>query len=109
MGLPFRNGDRLLEVEHVPVRIHELAEPLAPFHLLRRKRELDAGVSHPFVLRLDVIRDERDAAGPGSVSPPMKHRWTRVRGRPGPSSTQWPGFSGVPSMLGSGFGSLGPM
>src|SRR5881409_1020070 len=30
--------------------------------------------------------------GPGSVSPRMKHRWTRVRGRAGPSSTQWPGI-----------------
>src|SRR3989441_3165399 len=64
-GLPFRGGDRLLEVEHVPVRILELAEPLAPFHLLGRKRELDAGAPHPFVFRLDVIRDECDARGPG--------------------------------------------
>src|SRR5437870_1585792 len=47
--------------------------------------------------------------GPGSVSPRMKHRWTRVRGRAGPSSTQWPGFSGVPWTDGSGFDSLGPM
>src|SRR5881628_3929406 len=47
--------------------------------------------------------------GPGSVSPRMKHRWTRVRGRAGPSSTQWPGFSGVPWIDGSGFDSLGPM
>src|SRR2546427_1434936 len=47
--------------------------------------------------------------GPGSVSPRMKHRWTRVRGRAGPSSTQWPGFSAVPWTEGSGFDSLGPM
>src|SRR2546425_5463022 len=47
--------------------------------------------------------------GPGSVSPRMKHRWTRERGRAGPSSTQWPGFSGVPWTDGSGFDSLGPM
>src|SRR5436309_4317636 len=47
--------------------------------------------------------------GPGSVSPRMKHRWTRVRGRAGPSSTQWPGFSAVPWTEGSGFESLGPM
>src|SRR5256885_1223752 len=47
--------------------------------------------------------------GPGSVSPRMKHRWPRVRGRAGPSSTQWPGFSGVPWTEGSGFDSLGPM
>src|SRR5437867_7820182 len=47
--------------------------------------------------------------GPGSVSPRMKHRWTRVRGRAGPSSTQWPGFSTVPWTEGSGFGSFGPM
>src|SRR2546422_11543784 len=64
-GLPFRGGDRLLEGEHVPVRILELAEPLAPFHLLGRKRELDAGAPHPFVFRLDVIRDEPDAREPG--------------------------------------------
>src|SRR3989454_402109 len=47
--------------------------------------------------------------GRGSVPPRMKHRWTRVRGRAGPSSTQWPGFSAVPSTEGSGFDSLGPM
>src|SRR5712691_10254776 len=47
--------------------------------------------------------------GPGSVSPRMKHRWTRVRGRAGPSSTQWPGFSAFPWTEGSGFDSLGPM
>src|SRR2546430_2647709 len=47
--------------------------------------------------------------GPGSVSPRMKHRWPRVRGRAGPSSTQWPGFSAVPWTEGSGFESLGPM
>src|SRR3989449_1566418 len=47
--------------------------------------------------------------GRGSVSPRMKHRWPRVRGRAGPSSTQWPGFSAVPWTEGSGFDSLGPM
>src|SRR3989442_8853103 len=45
----------------------------------------------------------------GSVPPGMKHGWTGVRGRAGPSSTQWPGFSGVPWTDGSGFDSLGPM
>src|SRR5437667_40537 len=53
---------------------------------------------------MNVIPD-----GPGSVSPRMKHRWTRVRGRAGPSSTQWPGFSAVPWTVGSGFESLGPI
>src|SRR3989454_1611400 len=47
--------------------------------------------------------------GRGSVPPRMNHRWTGVRGRAGPSSTQWPGFSAVPSTEGSGFDSLGPM
>src|SRR3989454_1934221 len=47
--------------------------------------------------------------GRGSARPRMKHRWTRVRGRAGPSSTQWPGFSAVPRTEGSGFESLGPM
>src|SRR3989442_1697212 len=47
--------------------------------------------------------------GPGSVSPRMKHRWTRVRTGAGRSSTQWPGFSAVPWTEGSGFDSLGPM
>src|SRR2546425_661181 len=47
--------------------------------------------------------------GPGSVSPRMKQRWTRVRGRAGPSSTQWPGSSAVPWTVGSGFDTLGPM
>src|SRR6267143_5863292 len=47
--------------------------------------------------------------GPGSVPPPISHRWTRVRGRRGPSSIQWPGLSGVPSTLASGIDSIGPM
>src|SRR5712692_7565053 len=95
-GPPFGGGDRLLQVEHVPVRIRELTEPLAPFHFLRRKREFDAGASHPFVLRLDVIRDERDARGPGlgfaahetevdagaRATRSQFHPMTRVLGRP---------------------------
>src|SRR3989442_9060595 len=47
--------------------------------------------------------------GRGSVSPRIKHRGGRVGERAGPSSTQWPGFSGVPWTDGSGFDSLGPM
>src|SRR2546427_7606227 len=47
--------------------------------------------------------------GPGSVPPRRKRGGPGVRGRAGPSSTQWPGFSGVPWTDGSGFDSLGPM
>src|SRR2546422_8402532 len=47
--------------------------------------------------------------GPVSAPPRVKHGWPRVRGRAGPSSTQWPGFSAVPWTEGSGFDSLGPM
>src|SRR3989441_6117697 len=44
-----------------------------------------------------------------SASPRMTQGGPGVRGRAGPSSTQWPGFSGVPWTDGSGFDSLGPM
>src|SRR3989449_6138043 len=47
--------------------------------------------------------------GPVAVPPRMKPGWPRVRGRAGPSSTQWPGVSGGPWTEGSGFDSLGPM
>jgi len=51
----------LFQVEHVPVGIDELGEPLAPLHLLGRHRELDAGAPESLVVFLDVVRDERDA------------------------------------------------
>src|SRR2546426_4834255 len=47
--------------------------------------------------------------GPGWVPRGIKQRGTGWRGRAGPSSTQWPGFSGVPWTDGSRFDSLGPM
>src|SRR2546428_4876207 len=47
--------------------------------------------------------------GRGSVSPRRSHGGPGGRGGAGPSSTQWPGFSGVPWTDGSGFDSLGPM
>src|SRR2546422_9237573 len=47
--------------------------------------------------------------GPGPAPRRMKPRWPGGRGGAGPSSTQWPGFSGVPWTDGSGFDSLGPM
>jgi hypothetical protein len=50
----------LLEVEHVPIRVRKLAEPLTPLHLLGRQRELDALLSEPLVVREDVVREERD-------------------------------------------------
>src|SRR5256885_3922259 len=62
-GLPLACGNRLLQVEHVPVGIDELGEPLAPLHLLGRHRELDAGAAESLVVSLNVVRDERDAGG----------------------------------------------
>src|SRR5437879_5539043 len=62
-GLPIACGNRLLQVEHVPVGIDELGEPLAPLHLLGRHRELDAGAAESLVVFLNVVRDERDAGG----------------------------------------------
>jgi len=50
----------LLEIEHISVRVGELAEPLAPFHLLGRQGELDAHLLHALVVRKDVVREERD-------------------------------------------------
>src|SRR2546422_6242653 len=64
-GLPLGGGDRLLQIGHVPVQVRELAEPLAPLHLLRRERELHALAPHAFVVPPDVVRDERDPRGPG--------------------------------------------
>src|SRR3989454_1563978 len=43
------------------------------------------------------------------VPPRMSHGGAGGGGGAGPSSTQWPGFSGVPWTDGSGFDSLGPM
>src|SRR5438046_8628453 len=67
LSLPIPGRNRLLEIEHISVRIGELAEPLAPFHLLGRHGKLDAHLLHPLVVRKDVVREERD---PG---------WTRFR------------------------------
>src|SRR5436305_11491046 len=67
LALPIPGRNRLLEIEHIAVRIGELAEPLAPFHLLGRHGKLDAHLLHPLVVRKDVVREERN---PG---------WTRFR------------------------------
>src|SRR2546428_4008596 len=64
-GLPCGRGEGLLQIGRVPVQVRELAEPLAPLHLLRRERELYASAPHAFVVPLDVVRDERDPRGPG--------------------------------------------
>src|SRR5881296_23956 len=64
-GLPLGGGDGLLQIEHVPVQVRELTEPFAPLHLFGRERELHALAPHAFVVRLDVVRDERDPRGPG--------------------------------------------
>jgi len=50
----------LLEIEHVSIRVGELAQPLAPFHLLGRHGEFDAQFLHPLVVREDVVSEERD-------------------------------------------------
>src|SRR2546421_1371700 len=60
LALPIRGGKRLLEVEHISVWVGDLAEPLAPFHLLGRQGKLDAHLLHPLVVRKDVIRQKRD-------------------------------------------------
>src|SRR5438046_1589905 len=67
LSLPIPGRNRLLEIEHISVRIGELAEPLAPFHLFGRHGKLDAHLLHPLVVRKDVVLEERD---PG---------WTRFR------------------------------
>src|SRR5439155_12308735 len=61
LSLPIPGRNRLLGSEHIPVWFGELAEPLAPFHLLGRKGKLDAHLLHPFVVRKDVVREERDS------------------------------------------------
>src|SRR5207302_9501654 len=60
LSLPIPGRNRLLETEHISVRVGELAEPLAPFHLLERHGKLDAHLLHPLVVRKDVVREERD-------------------------------------------------
>src|SRR5438105_12186142 len=60
-SLPIPGRNRLLEIEHISVRVGELAEPLAPFHLLGRQGERDAHLLHPVVVRKDVVREERDS------------------------------------------------
>src|SRR5437016_13186969 len=60
LSLPIPGRNRLLEIEHISVRVDELAEPLAPFHLLGRQGERDAHLAHPLVVRKDVVREERD-------------------------------------------------
>src|SRR5207253_3846943 len=51
LSLPIPGRNRLLEIEHISVRVGELAEPLAPFHLLGRQGKLDAHLLHPLVVR----------------------------------------------------------
>src|SRR2546423_3245501 len=59
-SFPLSGRDRLLEVEHISVRVGKLTEPLAPFHFLGRHGEFDAQLPHPLVIRDDVVREERD-------------------------------------------------
>src|SRR5437879_12596714 len=58
-SLPIPGRNRLFEIEHISVRVGELAEPLAPFHLLGRHGKLDAHLLHPLVVRKDVVREAR--------------------------------------------------
>src|SRR2546430_13672856 len=60
-SLPLPGRNRLLEIEHISIRVGELAEPLAPFHLLGRQGKRDAHLLHPLVVRKDVVREERDS------------------------------------------------
>src|SRR2546429_92944 len=60
LSLPSPGRNPLVEIEHIPVRVGELAEPLAPFHLLGWHGKLDAHLLHALVVRKDVVCEERD-------------------------------------------------
>src|SRR2546428_5293188 len=64
-GLPVGGGDGLIQTDPFPAQARDLTEPFAPLHLFGRERELHALAPHAFVVRLDVVRDERDPRGPG--------------------------------------------